>query len=104
MLKRLSILTLMGVSLICAKTYTFSVPNSTQAGTAQLKAGQYSLKVDGSQVVLMDERGHRIDTNAKIETTGQKAAATAVSISTANGASRIEWIELGGSNSRVVFQ
>ena len=96
MLKRLSILTLMGVSLICAKTYTFSVPDSAQAGNTQLKAGQYSLKVDGSQVVLMDEKGHRIDAAVKIETTGEKARSTAVSISNSNGTNRIEWIRPRG--------
>ena len=104
MLKRVAILALLGVSLASAKTYTFTVSDPTQAGSAQLKAGEYRLKVDGSQVVLMDNTGHQIDVIAKVEAADQKFDQTSVSTSKADGTNRIQSIQLGGSNNRVVFQ
>jgi hypothetical protein len=104
MLKRVAILALLGVSLGSAKTDTFTVSDPTQAGSAQLKPGEYKLKVDGSQAVLMDNAGHRIDVSVKIEAADQKFNQTSVSISKAVGTNRIQSIQLGGSNSRVGFQ
>jgi len=104
MLKRIAILALLGVSLASAKTYSFAVTDSVQAGKVQLKPGEYSLKLEGSQVVLMDANGHRIDTTAKVETTDRKFNQTAVNTSRVDGANRIESIQLGGSKNKVVFE
>lgn len=104
MLKRIAMLALLGVSLASAKTYTVTVPDSAQAGKVQLKPGEYNLKLDGSQVMLLDQTGHRIDVSAKVEVADRKFDSTAISISKADGTNRIQWIELGGSKNRVVFQ
>jgi hypothetical protein len=104
MFKRIAIIALLTISLVSAKTYSFTVSEPAQAGNTQLKAGEYSLKVDGEQVVLTDNGGHRIDVTAKIEAADQKFDKTAICISSADGAKRIEWIHLGGSKMRVVFQ
>jgi hypothetical protein len=104
MLKRVAILALLGVSLASAKTYTFTVADPAQAGKAQLKPGEYSLKLDGSQVVLMDGSGRRIDTTAKVESADRKFDQTVISFSKVDGTNRIQAIQLGGSKNRVVFQ
>jgi hypothetical protein len=104
MLKRVAILALLGVSLASAKTYTFTVADPAQAGKVQLKPGEYSLKLDGSQVVLMDTSGRRIDTTAKVESADRKFDQTVVSFSKVDGTNRIQAIQLGGSKTRVVFQ
>jgi hypothetical protein len=104
MLKRVAILALLGVSLASAKTYTFTVADPAQAGEVQLKPGEYSLKLDGSQVVLMDRAGRRIDTTAKVESADRKFDQTVISISKVDGTNRIQAIQLGGSKNRVVFQ
>ena len=104
MLKRIAILALLGVSLASAKTYTFAVTDSAQAGKVQLKAGEYSLKLEGSQVVLLDRNGRRIDAIAKVETADRKFDVTSVTISKIDGANRIQWIGLGGSKNKVVFE
>lgn len=104
MLKRIATLALLGVSLASAKTYTFAVADSVQAGKVQLKPGEYSLKLEGSQVVLMDANGHRIDATAKVEAADRKFDQTSVFTSKADGANRIRSIELGGSKNRVVFE
>jgi len=104
MLKRIAVLTLMGAALVCAKTYTFTVSDSAMAGAAQLKPGAYHLKVNGTNVILQDSKGHQVDTTAKLEPASHKYDWTAVATSTAGGTERIESIELGGSRTKVVFQ
>ena len=104
MFKRIAMLALVAVSLVSAKTYHFAVSDPAQAGTAQLTAGEYRLKLDGSQAVLMDKTGHQIDTGVKVEEAERKFDHTAVTTTQENGTVRIESVELGGSNKRVVFQ
>jgi len=104
MFKRIALLALIAASLVSAKTYTFVVSEPTQAGTAQLKPGEYSVKVDGSQVVLVDKGGHQIEAIAKVEASEQKFNLTSVCTSKEDGTPRIEWIQLGGTRTKVVFQ
>jgi hypothetical protein len=104
MLKRLASIALLGVSLASAKSYTITISQLCQAGGVQLKPGQYTLKVDGPTVVLVDSRGNRIETAAKIETAERKFDQTAIVISRADGTARLQSIALAGSKSRVVFE
>ncbi len=104
MLKRITLLALVAVSLACAKSYTILVSEPTQAGSAQLKPGEYTVKVDGMQVILKDSSGNRIDVAATVEPADQKFSYTAVVISRPDGKSRIEAVNLGGSKNKVVFQ
>jgi hypothetical protein len=69
-----------------------------------LKPGQYSIKLDGSKVMLKDSEGRQIDTTAKVETADRKFEQTSVVVSTKDGVTRIGSKDLGGSNERVVFQ
>ncbi len=104
MFKRIAIVVLAAVSLASAKTYTFTVADRTQAGETQLKPGEYHLKLAGSDVVLTDNNGRRIDVTAKLEQSEEKFNATSVFMSRAEGTPRILAIELGGSRVRVVFE
>ena len=104
MFKRLTIVALMSVLLASAKSYTINISDPATAGSAQLKAGEYRLKLDGTQVVLIDKAGNQIDTTAKVETAEHKFDQTSISISKADGANRIISIQLGGSTNRVVFE
>src|SRR5215471_5936416 len=104
MLKRVTLLSLMSLSLIFAKTYTFSLSSPANAGTVQLKPGEYKVDVEGSSVVLKDENGHRIDANASLETVEQKYDQTSVVTSTADGTNRLEYIELGGTKDKIEFK
>jgi hypothetical protein len=110
MSKRITILVLALAGLLLAgsktgaKTYTFTLDHSAVAGTAQLKPGEYHLKVDGAQVVLIDKDGKQIDTTAMVETAERKFDATAIATTDADGTNRLLSIEFRGSRSRVVFQ
>jgi hypothetical protein len=104
MFKRLTIVALMSVLLASAKSYTINISDPASAGSVELKAGEYRLKLDGTQVVLIDKAGKQIDTTAKVETAEHKFDQTSISISKADGANRIISIQLGGSTNRVVFE
>lgn len=104
MFKRFTIFALVCLSIASAKTYNFTVTIAARAGNTQLKPGEYSLKLDGTQVVLKDNAGHRMDVAATLEPAGRKFNETAVFITQADGTNRIEWIQLGGSNTRVMFE
>ena len=104
MFKRLTIVALMSVLLASAKSYTITISDPASAGSVQLKAGEYGLKLDGTQVVLIDKAGKQIETTAKVEAAEHKFDQTSISISKADGANRIISIQLGGSTNRVVFE
>jgi hypothetical protein len=104
MSKRIAILMLVCAVLVSAKTFTFTLSSTTQAGAVQLKPGQYKIKLNGPEVVLTDQYGHQIETAAKIENSDRKFPQTAVMVSNEDGGSRIVLIELGSTNSKVVFQ
>ncbi|MCE5307230.1 MAG: VCBS domain-containing protein [Acidobacteriales bacterium] len=104
MVKRLLIFSTLSLALLCAKTYTFKVPVAAQAGKVQLAPGEYSVNVEGSQVVLKDQSGKRIDATAKIESGKEKSKYTAVFISDKDGAKQVKAIQLKGSTDKVVFE
>jgi hypothetical protein len=103
MIKKIAIFGVLGVGLLSAKTFNFTVTSPTTAGSSQLKPGDYKLKVDGSQAVLMDRKGNTLDTG-KVEPADHKFNQTSISSSTASGANKLESIEFAGSNTKVVFE
>lgn len=104
MIKKIAMFGLLSVGLMSAKTYNFTVTNPSVVGATQLKPGDYKLKLDGSQAVLMDRKGHTIETATKVETVDHKFNQTSIATSTQNGANKIESIELVGSKTKVLFQ
>ena len=104
MLKRVTLLSLMSLSLVFAKTYNFSLSSPVSAGAVELKAGTYKVDVEGSAVVLKDEDGRKIDANATVETVEQKYDQTSVVTSNQDGTNRLEYIELGGTKDKIEFK
>jgi hypothetical protein len=111
MLKRLAAIALLfGVFVAGAKTgpkgktYTFIIGNKTDAGSVELKPGEYHLKLDGSQVVVTDQDGKQLNVTATVETSDHKFDMTSTLCSTGEGTNRLVSIELGGSTYKVVFQ
>ena len=99
-----ALLALLTVSVVSAKNYSFTTTEPTQAGSFELRPDAYTLKIEGSQVILTNRAGHQLAVNATVEPAARKFSDTAVWTSRADGANRIQSIELGGSRSRVVFQ
>lgn len=110
MFKRTAIIALILAGVLLAgsktsgKTYTFKINDAALAGPTQLKPGEYHLKLDGTQVLLIDKYGKQIDTTATVETGDRKFSGTAILSSNADGSNRILSIELGGSKNKVVFE
>ena len=104
MLKRCALLALLIPIIAAAKTYTFSITEPAVIGSSQLKAGDYHVKVDGSQAVVIDNGGNRLDVTATVENAERKFDYTSVGMSKADGASRILSVEFGGTKIKVVFQ
>lgn len=104
MIKRIVMFGLLAIALASAKTYTFTISDPAQAGTAQLKPGEYLLRLDGAHVALMNKDGSQIAAAATVEETDRKFEQTSIITSDVDGIHRIESIQLHGSKNKVVFQ
>ena len=92
------------VSLVSAKTYDIHISSPTMAGNVQLPAGEYKLKVDGTNAVLTDvDNDKKFTTTVKVETEDKKFEQTAVVTDDSKGTNQIKSIELGGSTTKLEF-
>ncbi|MBS1854999.1 MAG: hypothetical protein JST11_06520 [Acidobacteria bacterium] len=104
MLQRLTMIALLTVGLAAAKNYNFSMYDTAKAGSVQLKPGDYKVKVDGSKITVMDSDGNRIDAKATLQPVEKKYDQTAVAMKKASDGNEIQYIELGGTKDKLVFQ
>lgn len=107
MLKRIALwaaIALVSVSLASAKSYSIRISDHVQAGPVQLQPGEYKVKIEGSKVVLLDNRGRAIEAPAKVEEADQKFPYSSVATSRTEGGTRLNWIGLGGTKTRIVFE
>lgn len=104
MLTRLLLAVLLSVSLAAAKSYTITLSDRAKVGDTELKPGEYKVKLEADKVVLIDREGRAIEPKAKVETVERKYNQTAVGITKKDDTNKLEWIALGGSKSRVVFE
>ncbi len=90
-------LTLAGIA--SAKSYDIVLSAPAKAGSVQLAAGEYSLKVEGSNAVFTNvETGKKITAPVKLQNASKKFEQTAVDSDHQNGTDVIKDIELGGSS------
>lgn len=100
----LLIATLALAGIANAKSYDITLPLPAKAGSVQLAAGEYSLKVQGISAIFTNVRtGKSFTTAVKAETAEKKFDVTAVFSDTKNGDSRITSVELGGSTTTLEF-
>jgi len=91
--------TLALASLASAKSYDIVLSSATKAGNVELRAGQYSLQVKGTNAVFTNvETGKSFTTAVKVQNAGKKFDQTAVDSQKQNGQDSIKSIELGGSS------
>jgi hypothetical protein len=99
------VVALASLSIASAKSYEIKLDNPTRIGGAELKAGDYHVKVEGSNVVFTNADSSKSFTApAKIEQGGQKFDQTMVLTHNSNGVDSLAEIDLGGSATRVEFQ
>ena len=102
-----AVLGLAMVSFVSAKSYDVQLDGPSLAGSVQVPAGEYHLKVNGDQAVFTDvNNGSKTFTaQVKQETSAQKYDETAiVTTNTGNGTNRIDSIQLGGSKLKLEFK
>ena len=96
----LATLALAGIA--SAKSYDIVLAAPAKAGSIQLVAGEYSLKVQGSNAIFTNvDTGKSFTTAVKSEDAGTKFNVTAVDTTKANGSDQITAIELGGSSTKL---
>jgi hypothetical protein len=98
------ILALASMSIAYSKSYNVSFPRETQAGSVQLKAGSYDVKVDGDKAVFTDvNSSKKYSVPVKVETAAKKFDATKVETTSNGKADVLKDIQLGGSTTQVDF-
>jgi len=94
--------TLALAGIASAKSYDIVLAGPTKAGSVQLAAGEYSLKVQGSNAIFTNvETGKSFTTAVKAQDAGKKFDQTAVESTSQNGADQIKTIDLGGSTTQL---
>jgi len=100
----ISALALSSLTILSAKTYEIILTAPTNAGSVQLKPGQYKLKVDGANATFTDENSSKsFTTPVKVENGDKKFDDTKVQSTKDGDVERLEEIDLGGSKTKLGF-
>ena len=97
-------LAIASLSVVSAKSYEITLTNPAVAGSTELRAGHYLLKVNGAYAEFLNlDNEHTIMVPVKVESAAGKFDNTAVDCKTENGISQIQAIELQDTNSKLEF-
>ena len=100
-----AVLCLSSVGLVNAKSHHIILSEPAMAGSTMLPAGAYTVKVEGNNAVLTNaDKDQTYTAPVKVESEAKKFDQTAVLTNAANGESRIQSIELGGSHEKLDFE
>jgi hypothetical protein len=87
-----------------AKSYDIRLDETTHVGSTELKAGEYSVKVNGSEAVFTDSvTSKTYKAPVKAEANSTKFDQTMVQTHKQNGADTLREIDLGGSTTKLEF-
>jgi len=100
----LLVFALAGIPLLSAKTYDLSLTAPAVVHNLHLRAGQYRLKIEGSQVIFTDEDGNSVQTDVKVEQANKKFDDTEVETAKIAGTDHIKEIRLHGTKMELEFQ
>lgn len=97
-------LSTLGTAMAGVKSYGFTVSVPIQAGDAQLKPGEYKVKVDGTQAVITrSDSSKSFTVQVTVEQNDKKFDSTVVRGVDKGGVNTIGEIDLGGSTTKLVF-
>jgi hypothetical protein len=100
----LGAMALFTLGIASAKSYDIRLDNATTVGSTQLKAGEYKVKVNGSEATFTDANTSKSYTAAvKTESNTTKFDQTTVQTSKQNGVDSLKEIDLGGSTTKLEF-
>ena len=99
-----AVLAASALTIANAKTYDIIVSNTTKAGSVELKAGEYKLKVDGSNATFTSvDSSKSFTTPVKVENSDQKFDQTKIETTKDGDQDRLQEIDLGGSHTKLGF-
>jgi hypothetical protein len=97
-------LSLASLGIASAKSYDIILSNPTRVGATELKAGEYKLKVEGTQATFTDVQTSKTWTAAvKVENSAKKFDQTSLETTNKGDMDDVKSIELGGSNTKIEF-
>jgi len=100
----LGVLAMSILSIASAKSYSVSFNSPVTVGSAQLPAGEYTLKVDGSNAVFTNVDSNKsVTAPVKIENADKKFDVTSVETTVQGDAQHVIDIQLGGSTTKLDF-
>ncbi len=104
-MKKALVIALLSVcSLAFAKSYKIILTSPTKAGTVQLKAGEYKVKVEGTNAVFtLTDSSTSVTAPVKIENSNKKYDSTQLQTTKDGDGERLTEIDLGGSSTKLVF-
>ncbi|MGA3040351.1 MAG: hypothetical protein ABSF54_06110 [Bryobacteraceae bacterium] len=92
---------LAGVAFAGSNSFTLTLSEPTMIGGTELKAGEYKCVLQDQKIVL--KHGHQTTEAAvKVETGQSKYSITTVTYANAGGKNKVEEIQLGGTNMKLV--
>jgi hypothetical protein len=95
---------LASLGIASAKSYDIRLEAPAMVGTTELKAGDYKLKVEGTQAVFTDVQSSKSFTaTVKIASGAQKFGETVVETTQQADMAHIDAIDLAGSNTKIEF-
>lgn len=86
-----------------AKQYSVTFPTAVRVGSQTLAAGEYKIKVNGSNAIFIDARQKSITAPAKVEKVEKKSPYTAAETKDVDGGTRLDALDLEGENFKLVF-
>ena len=88
---------LSSAALASAKTYDITLVGPTKAGAVELQAGEYKVRVEGSQAVFTDAHNKSFTVPATVENAEKKFGDTRLETVNHDGIDTIQAIDLGDS-------
>jgi hypothetical protein len=102
-LAALAVATLTAGSVPTSKTYEITLSSPAKAGSVDLKAGHYKLKIDGANAVFIDSKSKSATTPVKVLEGDKKFDDTRVHSQKEGNVEAIKEIDLGGSKTKLGF-
>jgi len=98
-----AVLSLSGLCFAGQKSYDVIFSTPSTISDVKLAAGEYKVKVDGTNAVFTDSKAKTVTAPVKVDTRTKKFSYTAVDATKEGDVDKVNAIEFGGSTTRLEF-
>ncbi len=95
-------LTLAVAAFAASNTFHVTFDSAAWIGTFEVKPGNYKIQIEGDKAILKSGK-NVIEVPAKLESAEHKFQTNSVVINTIDHKQKVEEIQIGGTNERIVF-